>query len=63
MDKNRVQGAGREMRGRIKEAAGKLTGDEKLKAEGKVEKMAGKVQNAAGGAVDKARDRNRDRRS
>ena len=63
MDKNRVEGAGREIRGRIKEAAGKLTGDEKLKAEGKAEKTVGKVQNAAGGAVDSARDRNRDRRS
>ena len=63
MDKNRLEGAGREIRGRIKEAAGKLTGDEKLKAEGKAEKTAGKVQNAAGGAVDSARDRNRDRRS
>jgi uncharacterized protein YjbJ (UPF0337 family) len=63
MDKNRIEGAGREIRGRIKEAAGKLTGDEKLKAEGKAQRMAGKVQNAAGGAVDTARDRNRDRRS
>lgn len=59
MDKNRVEGAGREMGGRIKEAAGKLTGDQKLKAEGKVQKAAGKVQNAAGGAMDKARDRDR----
>ena len=51
MDKNRVEGAGREIRGRIKEAAGKLTGDEKLKAEGKAQKAAGKVQNAAGGGA------------
>ena len=63
MDKNRVEGAGREIGGRIKEAAGKLTGDQKLKAEGKAQKMAGKVQNAAGGAADATRDRNRDRRT
>jgi uncharacterized protein YjbJ (UPF0337 family) len=63
MDKNRIEGAGREMGGRIKEAAGKLTGDEKLKAEGKIQKTAGKVQNAAGGAVDAARKADRDRRS
>ena len=63
MDKNRIEGAGREMGGRIKEAAGKLTGDEKLKAEGKIQKTAGKVQNAAGGAVDAARKSDRDRRS
>jgi uncharacterized protein YjbJ (UPF0337 family) len=59
MDKNRVEGAAREVGGRIKEAAGKLTGDEKLKAEGKTQKTAGKVQNAAGGAVDSVRDRDR----
>jgi uncharacterized protein YjbJ (UPF0337 family) len=63
MDRNRIEGAGREMAGRIKEAVGKLTGDQKLKAEGKVKKTAGKVQNAAGGAVDSVRDRERDRRS
>jgi len=59
MDKNRVEGAGREIGGRIKEAAGKLTGDQKLKAEGKAQKTVGKVQNAAGGAADAVRDRDR----
>ncbi len=59
MDKNRIEGAGREMKGSIKEAAGKLTGDAKLKAEGKADKMAGKVQNAAGGAADSIRGRDR----
>jgi uncharacterized protein YjbJ (UPF0337 family) len=57
MDKNRVEGAGREMGGRIKEAAGKLTGDQKLKAEGKMQKAAGKVQNAVGGMKDAARQK------
>jgi uncharacterized protein YjbJ (UPF0337 family) len=60
MDKNRIEGAGRKMAGSIKEAAGKLTGDEKLKAEGKAQKTVGKVQNAAGGIADAARG---DRRS
>jgi uncharacterized protein YjbJ (UPF0337 family) len=59
MDRNRIEGAGREMAGRIKEAVGKLTGDQKLKAEGKAKKTAGKVQNAAGGAADSVRDRDR----
>jgi uncharacterized protein YjbJ (UPF0337 family) len=64
MDRNRVEGAGHKMKGAMKEAAGKLTGDEKLKAEGKIEKTAGKVQNAAGGVADSARrERDRDRRS
>lgn len=55
MDKNRVDGAGKQMAGGLKQAAGKVTGDQKLQAEGAAEKMAGKVQNAAGGAADAAR--------
>ena len=39
-----------------KEAAGKLTGDAKLKAEGASDKAAGKVQNAIGGVKDAVRD-------
>jgi uncharacterized protein YjbJ (UPF0337 family) len=55
MDKNRIDGAGKQVAGGIKEAGGKLTGDAKLKAEGRIEKAAGKVQNAVGGAADAAR--------
>lgn len=56
MDKDRIEGAGHQAKGAVKEAAGKLTGDAKLHAEGKVEKEAGKVQNAVGGMKDAARD-------
>ena len=56
MDKDRIAGAGKELKGNIKEAAGKLTGDKKLEGEGKADKMAGKVQNAVGGAKDAVRD-------
>ena len=55
-DHDRVEGAARHMGGKAKEAAGKLTGDEKLKAEGKADQMAGKVQNAVGGMKDTLRD-------
>ena len=55
MDKNRIEGAGHQAKGAVKEAAGKLTGDAKLEAEGKGEKLAGKVQNAIGGATDALR--------
>jgi uncharacterized protein YjbJ (UPF0337 family) len=34
VDKNRVEGAGDKAKGAVKEAAGKVTGDTKLKAEG-----------------------------
>ena len=56
MDKDRVAGVGKQVKGAVKEAAGKVTGDAKLKAEGKADKVAGKVQNAAGGAKDKVKN-------
>jgi uncharacterized protein YjbJ (UPF0337 family) len=57
MDKDRVQGAATKIKGSIKEAAGKVTGDTKLQAEGKADKAAGKVQNAVGGVKDAARNK------
>ncbi|MEN5168232.1 CsbD family protein [Brevundimonas pondensis] len=54
-DHDRVEGAARNIGGKIKEAAGKLTGDEKLKAEGRADQVAGKVQNAVGGLKDTLR--------
>jgi len=36
-----------EMKGRVKEAAGALAGDEKLKREGKTDQAFGKVKQAA----------------
>lgn len=56
MDQDRIKGAGDQMKGKIKEGAGKLTGDEKLKTEGKVDQAKGKVENAIGGAKDKVRE-------
>lgn len=41
--------------GKAKEAAGNVTGDEKLKAEGKADQVEGKVQNAVGGVKDTLR--------
>jgi uncharacterized protein YjbJ (UPF0337 family) len=42
-------------KGRAKEAAGDLTGDEDLKDEGKVDRASGKVKDAVGGIADKAK--------
>ncbi|ANC91203.1 CsbD family protein [Azospirillum humicireducens] len=56
MDKDRIEGAARSVKGSIKEAAGKLTGDKKTETEGQADKAAGKVQNTIGGAKDAARD-------
>jgi uncharacterized protein YjbJ (UPF0337 family) len=51
-DHDRIEGAAKNIGGKLKEAAGKLTGDEKLKAEGRADQVAGKVQNAVGGVKD-----------
>jgi uncharacterized protein YjbJ (UPF0337 family) len=57
MDKDRVEGIAKQAKGAVKDAAGKLTGDAKLQAEGKADKAAGKVQNAVGGAKDKLKEK------
>ncbi len=56
MDKDRIEGSATQAKGAIKQAAGKITGDTKLQAEGAADKAAGKVQNAVGGAKDAVRD-------
>jgi uncharacterized protein YjbJ (UPF0337 family) len=55
MDHDRIEGAAKQMKGQVKDAAGKLTGDSKLQAEGKADKAEGKVQNAVGGVKDSVR--------
>ena len=52
MNKDRIDGAAKELKGSIKSAVGAVTGDAKLKAEGKSEHLAGKAQNALGGLKD-----------
>ena len=44
MDRDRIAGAAKQAKGAVKEAAGKLTGDVKLNAEGKADKAEGKLQ-------------------
>ncbi|MGY5802999.1 CsbD family protein [Rhizobium sp. LEGMi12c] len=55
MDKNRVKGAVKEASGSIKEAAGKLTGNNRLKMEGVAEKVEGKILTQVGKAKDAIR--------
>lgn len=57
MDKDRIEGAAKKAKGSV----GNLTGDAKLKAEGKLDKAEGHVQNAYGAAKDAVRDAARDR--
>jgi uncharacterized protein YjbJ (UPF0337 family) len=56
MDKDRVVGAAKQAKGAVKEAVGKAVGDSKLVAEGKSDKVEGKIQNAVGGVKDAVRD-------
>ena len=56
MDKDRIKGAAEQAKGKIKEVAGKVTGDNKTEAEGKADRVRGKVRNAVGGLKDAARD-------
>ena len=60
MDKDRIKGMGDQAKGAIKDAAGKVTGDAKLRAEGKADKLKGKLENAAGGARDAVREATED---
>jgi uncharacterized protein YjbJ (UPF0337 family) len=61
MDKDRVKGAAQQQKGAVKEGLGKVLGDEKLKAEGKMDKTEGKVRNAVGSAKDAVRDMNKNK--
>jgi uncharacterized protein YjbJ (UPF0337 family) len=56
MDKDRIKGMGDQAKGAVKDTAGKVTGDTKLQAEGKMDKAKGKVENAVGGAKDSLRE-------
>lgn len=48
MNKDQVDGAGKQAKGAVKDAVGGLTGDAKLQAEGKMDKAEGKVQQKVG---------------
>ena len=56
MDKDRIEGAGKDLKGKIKEGVGKVTGDTKTEVEGKMDQAEGKAQNTYGGMKDKARE-------
>jgi uncharacterized protein YjbJ (UPF0337 family) len=45
-----------EAKGRVKEAAGDLTGDKDLQREGKVDQASGKAKDAIDDASEKAKD-------
>ena len=53
MNKDRVEGAATEARGNVKEASGKVTGDQKLQAEGMLDCIKRRIQNLFGRIKDR----------
>ena len=60
MGKEHIKGAADKAKGAIKEAAGKMTGDREMQAEGKFDKAKGAAHKAAGDIKDAARQAERD---
>ncbi len=52
---DRVAGSAQQAKGSVKEGVGSLIGDTKLQAEGRADKVEGKVQNTVGGIKDTLR--------
>lgn len=52
MNKNRIVGVAKQIKGTIEEAAGKAVGDAKLELDGKADKAEGNAQNLAGTITD-----------
>jgi uncharacterized protein YjbJ (UPF0337 family) len=56
MDKDRIAGSAKEIKGSVKETIGKATGNAKLRSNGRADQVEGEVQNAVGGVKDAVRD-------
>lgn len=56
MDKDRIAGAAKQTKGAVKVAVVKALGDAKLVAEGKSDKVEGKIQNLVGSLKDTVKD-------
>ena len=56
IDDDRTEGSLKQTGGKMKEGAGKLFGDEKMKNEGRADQAEGKLQNALGSLKDEGRE-------
>jgi len=56
MDKEHIKGAADKVKGAVKDTVGKVTGDMKMQAEGKLDKAKGSARNVVGDVKDAARD-------
>ncbi|MEZ2330038.1 CsbD family protein [Mesorhizobium sp. RCC_202] len=55
VNKDQVAGVAKQVKGSVKQAAGKATGNRQTEAAGTADKIAGKVQKAYGDVKDKVR--------
>jgi uncharacterized protein YjbJ (UPF0337 family) len=55
MDKEHVKGAADKAKGAVKEGVGKVTGNERLREEGQIDKAKGEIHKAAGDLKDAAK--------
>ena len=56
MDKDRVAGSAKQIKGVIEEVTGRILGDAKLQVEGNADRAAGKAQNLKGSLADAVKD-------
>ena len=52
MDKDRIVGSAKQIKGSVKETVGKVIGDAKLQVDGKADRTEGKIQNVVGAIKD-----------
>ncbi len=57
MDADRIKGSVTQIKGKLKQAAGKALGDTKLQSEGAADRLAGKLQNTVGGLKDALKEK------
>ncbi|MER8827290.1 CsbD family protein [Mesorhizobium sp. M0938] len=55
VNKDQVAGMAKQVKGSVKKAAGKATGNRRIQAEGSADKIAGKLQKAYGDVKDRVR--------
>jgi uncharacterized protein YjbJ (UPF0337 family) len=55
VNRDQVTGLAKQMKGSVKQAAGKATGNRRTEVEGAADKIAGKVQKAYGDVKDKVK--------
>lgn len=56
MDRDRIEGAAKNLGGKLEATAGQVTGDKKIEADGVIDQVVGTAQNALGQAKDTVKD-------